>query len=163
MLRSCAGNAMRRACAPVDTVLIAHLTLCCRRRFHPICLHVGVLKLGRFIFDVRQMVASADDGTQPILRLDYNDSSCLADTAEDAASHPKVCRICLLEGPGEGDPLVAPCSCTGSIAYVHLGCLREWIRNYLNLPEEPLCFVLLPASILRVVPGKLPHLRACGL
>eukprot|EP00434_Breviolum_minutum_P015873 symbB.v1.2.013987.t1/scaffold1006.1/size144824/8 len=49
-----------------------------------------------------------------------------------------LCRICLLEGPGEDDPLIAPCQCKGSIEYVHLGCLRHWIRGRLNLADRPL-------------------------
>ncbi|CAE7357416.1 ALKBH8 [Symbiodinium natans] len=49
-----------------------------------------------------------------------------------------LCRICLLEGPGEDDPLIAPCQCKGSIEYVHLGCLRHWIRGRLNLSDRPL-------------------------
>jgi len=40
----------------------------------------------------------------------------------------KVCRICMQEGPKEDDPLISPCSCKGSVQYMHLSCLREWIR-----------------------------------
>ncbi|KXZ43067.1 hypothetical protein GPECTOR_105g99 [Gonium pectorale] len=37
------------------------------------------------------------------------------------------CRICLLSEP-LGD-LVAPCHCTGSMAYAHMGCLRTWVME----------------------------------
>lgn len=47
-----------------------------------------------------------------------------------------LCRICLLEGPGEDDPLISPCLCKGSIEHVHLGCLRHWIKGRLNLSSD---------------------------
>merc|ERR1719343_1607045 len=92
------------------------------------------MKLGRFKFRVRQLVASSCGGQQPELRLD--DSGIIfAGESKDMSS--KLCRICLLEGPGEDDPLITPCQCRGSIEYVHLGCLRHWIRGRLNLSDSP--------------------------
>merc|ERR1711920_713031 len=44
-----------------------------------------------------------------------------------------ICRICMLEGHDEEDPLIAPCRCKGSIEHVHLGCLREWIRVRMHM------------------------------
>lgn len=46
------------------------------------------------------------------------------------------CRICLLEGNQEGDPLISPCECKGSIKFVHVQCLRHWINGRLNLNSE---------------------------
>lgn len=96
-----------------------------------------VMKLGRFKFRVRQLVPSACGGQQPELRLD--ESGVVY--ANDKDGHPGVdlnattCRICLLEGPGEDDPLITPCNCKGTIEFVHLGCLRHWIRGRLNLSD----------------------------
>lgn len=96
-----------------------------------------VLKLGRFKFRVRQLVASSCGGAQPELRIDDMGSMCSVVSAENAKLQSNMCRICLLEGPGEDDPLITPCMCKGSIEYVHLGCLRHWIRGRLNLPDTP--------------------------
>lgn len=97
-----------------------------------------VMKLGRFKFRVRQLCVSACGGQQPELRLD--DTSRLGDE-KDLASQDDLsqtlCRICLLEGPAEDDPLITPCQCKGSIEFVHLGCLRHWIRGRLNLSDAP--------------------------
>jgi len=93
-----------------------------------------VIKLGRFKFRVRQLVASANGGAQPELRLDDSGVVCCPDASQGDLSST-LCRICLLEGPGEDDPLIAPCACKGSIEYVHLGCLRHWIRGRLNLSD----------------------------
>ncbi|CAE7461058.1 clpC [Symbiodinium pilosum] len=103
-----------------------------------------VIKLGRFKFRVRQLVASSYGGMQPELRLDDSGVICCAVEPTGNSEGPQVnkllCRICLLEGPGEDqdDPLIAPCQCKGSIEYVHLGCLRHWIRGRLNLSDRPL-------------------------
>lgn len=101
-----------------------------------------VLKLGRFKFRVRQMVSSECDGRQPQLRLDDSQAGRVCrtdDPADEAARSSACCRICLLEGSGEDDfdPLIRPCQCKGSIEYVHLGCLRHWIRGRLSLSETP--------------------------
>jgi len=95
-----------------------------------------IIKLGRFKFRVRQMVASACGNQQPELRLDDTGVVCCSDRG-DAELSQTMCRICLLEGPGEDDPLVTPCQCKGSIEYVHLACLRHWIKGRLNLSDAP--------------------------
>mmetsp|Transcript_27083 Transcript_27083/g.59521 ORF Transcript_27083/g.59521 Transcript_27083/m.59521 type:complete len:423 (+) Transcript_27083:149-1417(+) len=96
-----------------------------------------VIKLGRFKFRVRQMV-SANGSVQPELKLGLDDGQMVSCKEKDqAALHSTMCRICLLEGAGENDPLIRPCKCRGSIEYVHLGCLRHWIRGRLNFSDTP--------------------------
>lgn len=46
------------------------------------------------------------------------------------------CRICLSEGPQEGDPLLCPCECSGSIGYVHSDCIGRWLRGRLGLENH---------------------------
>jgi hypothetical protein len=95
-----------------------------------------VIKLGRFKFRVRQLVSTSMGGLRPELRLgDGNQSTiCVADVNAERSN--KVCRICLMEGGGDDDHLIAPCTCKGSIEYVHLECLRHWIRSRLNISES---------------------------
>merc|ERR1712098_874545 len=74
---------------------------------------------------------SSTAARQPELCLDGSmTTTCLEGMAE-----VRVCRICLMEGAGDGDPLLAPCHCKGSIEFVHLGCLRHWVKGRLNLGE----------------------------
>ncbi|XP_073699090.1 uncharacterized protein [Garra rufa] len=40
----------------------------------------------------------------------------------------EVCRICHCEGDEEC-PLITPCRCTGSLRFVHQGCLHQWIKS----------------------------------
>merc|ERR1719410_959754 len=94
-----------------------------------------VIMLGRCRFRVRQLVASANGGVQP--ELGHNDSGeicCPPPSSQDELCSVQ-CRICLMEGPGEDDPLIVPCACRGSIEYIHLGCLRRWIRGRMNLSD----------------------------
>jgi hypothetical protein len=55
------------------------------------------------------------------------------------SSHPlveiqsqEVCRICYDSGD-DGNPLIAPCKCSGSMQYVHLQCLRKWMDGRLSV------------------------------
>nr|XP_056711839.1 E3 ubiquitin-protein ligase MARCHF1 isoform X1 [Euleptes europaea] len=39
-----------------------------------------------------------------------------------------ICRICHCEGDDE-NPLITPCRCTGTLRFVHQGCLHQWIKS----------------------------------
>ncbi|CAE8635809.1 unnamed protein product [Polarella glacialis] len=93
-----------------------------------------VMKLGRFKFKVRQF--GVHPGSQPELRLDDSGAVCCPEGKGHDDLSQTLCRICLLEGSTEEDPLITPCQCKGSIEFVHLGCLRHWIRGRLNLAEN---------------------------
>ena len=41
---------------------------------------------------------------------------------------PKICRICYMEEVSDSkNPLVQPCKCSGSMKYIHLNCLKQWL------------------------------------
>lgn len=105
-----------------------------------------IIKLGRFKFRVRQTVASECSGMQAELRLDDTGTQASADIGKIEELATTMCRICLLEGSSEDDPLIAPCSCKGSIEYVHLGCLRHWIKGRLNLSDSSTSFFYRPLA-----------------
>ncbi|CXI31090.1 FHA domain protein, putative [Plasmodium berghei] len=46
------------------------------------------------------------------------------------------CRICLCEYENEGNPLISPCKCKGSMKYIHLNCLRTWMKGRLNVRSD---------------------------
>lgn len=55
------------------------------------------------------------------------------------------CRICLSPEDASLGPLVAPCECRGSMAFVHLRCLRTWRTSALNwhtVERCPVCLAL---------------------
>lgn len=93
-----------------------------------------IIRLGRFKFRVRQTVFLSSEDVRPELRLDDNVTVCDADV-DMTPEADRCCRICLLEGSSEDDPLIRPCQCKGTIEHVHLGCLRHWISGRLNLSD----------------------------
>lgn len=106
----------------------------------PICGHRlienDIIKLGRFKFRVRQIVSSSSVPSQPELRLDDNSAHCVVQPNHVGELQSRQCRICLLEGSSEDDPLITPCECKGSIEYIHLGCLRHWVKGRLNFSDN---------------------------
>jgi hypothetical protein len=138
-----------------------------------------VIKLGCFKFRVRQLSAEPGTDVKPDLRLsELSASKAPQDEQEEAGSQDvdldhcapcgATCRICLLEGSSREDPLVKPCGCRGSIEYVHLGCIRHWIKGrldpsgtasgsyfYCALPCE-LCKELYPAYCRSAERGREP-------
>ena len=39
------------------------------------------------------------------------------------------CRICYSEEDNNENPLIKPCTCHGSLKYIHLNCLRQWLKT----------------------------------
>ncbi|ORX55045.1 hypothetical protein DM01DRAFT_1407093 [Hesseltinella vesiculosa] len=47
---------------------------------------------------------------------------------------PTICKICLEKD--DLDALISPCKCSGSIKYVHPGCMRSWRLSLLQVGRE---------------------------
>ena len=45
----------------------------------------------------------------------------------------KICRICYCEEEEE-NPLLQPCICSGSMKYIHLNCLKHWLKTSSFIP-----------------------------
>jgi E3 ubiquitin-protein ligase DOA10 len=41
----------------------------------------------------------------------------------------RACRICLDEEEDETNPFITPCKCMGSMKFIHLKCLRNWLDS----------------------------------
>ena len=46
------------------------------------------------------------------------------------------CRICLSDQETKSDPLLTPCLCSGTMAFIHLNCLREWLHSKLESTDS---------------------------
>ena len=44
----------------------------------------------------------------------------------------KQCRICFDDADDASNPMLRPCRCRGSMAWVHMGCLDHWRTNSAN-------------------------------
>ena len=40
-----------------------------------------------------------------------------------------LCRICYEEKDEKDNPLIQPCNCHGSLKYIHLNCLKQWLKT----------------------------------
>ena len=88
-----------------------------------------VIKLGRYKLRVKNLVRSGPSTLE--LRLDDVETPHSIVTPKEAVT--MQCRICLLDGGSAEDPLLCPCQCRGSIKFVHVECLRQWINGRLAL------------------------------
>lgn len=57
----------------------------------------------------------------------------------------KLCRICYIEENDEENPLVRPCTCSGSMKYIHLNCLKHWIntRSFDKVDSNGICSIFM--------------------
>ena len=71
----------------------------------------------------------------------------------------KLCRICYLDDDTDKNPLIQPCQCSGSMKYIHLNCLKQWIgtRNYINIESSEFCSIFLIKEVdCELCKNKLP-------
>jgi hypothetical protein len=47
-----------------------------------------------------------------------------------------ICRICLCEEDADHQ-LINPCKCAGSLRFIGIGCLKEWLENKKHWRETP--------------------------
>lgn len=47
----------------------------------------------------------------------------------DGSNEIYSCRICLTEDSSKENPLITPCTCSGSMGWVHLECLQRWLSS----------------------------------
>lgn len=46
------------------------------------------------------------------------------------------CRICLGEDNFKDNPMISPCKCDGTMKYIHIECLREWLNSKRSYKEN---------------------------
>lgn len=56
----------------------------------------------------------------------------------DAMKSMFSCRICLCEAE-EDNPFVTPCECAGSMQFVHIQCLQQWLRSRFETKTPSQC------------------------
>lgn len=48
-----------------------------------------------------------------------------------------LCRICFSNIAAPGNPLFAPCKCTGTVKFIHFLCLKSWLNLKLVTQQTP--------------------------
>ena len=54
------------------------------------------------------------------------------------AQNQNSCRICLGDGLEEDleNPLITPCSCSGTMRFIHVDCLKAWLASKREMREQ---------------------------
>lgn len=73
------------------------------------------IKLGRVFFHIKE------------INFNKKSENVKLNFIKDKEYSP--CRICLSDAFENEDPLISPCKCTGSLQYIHLRCLKEWLNS----------------------------------
>jgi len=112
-----------------------------------------VIKLGRVIFKVsqirlgqgrqerpnrRSIIDSIRDHRRDLETFIVKDIVEETETKSNKSSNAGIlCKICLYDkSDEENDPLISPCKCIGSVKYVHLKCMQNWVKSKLNMQQN---------------------------
>ncbi|XP_077988421.1 E3 ubiquitin-protein ligase MARCHF3-like [Glandiceps talaboti] len=69
------------------------------------------------------VITSSSEDSQPSMK------ACLSLTSfSTVLSDGPICRICH-EGDKYGEELISPCHCTGTMRYLHRGCIEHWLAT----------------------------------
>ena len=83
-----------------------------------------IIKLGRVCFKVATLRSNLDCASSQNTQ-DSDDSDCDIPNERENG----VCRICLYDDSDSLNPLISPCKCAGSMRYIHLNCLQQWLTS----------------------------------
>ena len=96
-----------------------------------------ILKIGRITIRIRTIKFKKNNGNKNTLPNTLNEISdknlqiihMENKKLDSDHHHGKACRICYIEEETTENPLLQPCTCSGSMKYIHLECLRQWLSN----------------------------------
>mmetsp|Transcript_1619 Transcript_1619/g.3500 ORF Transcript_1619/g.3500 Transcript_1619/m.3500 type:complete len:477 (+) Transcript_1619:222-1652(+) len=98
-----------------------------------------VIRIGRVKFRVREINSS--ESPKAISLKGLVNVAEQNDTDEDAvAQEGEVgCRICLSTATSDENPMISPCECDGTMKFIHLRCLQNWLKTRLASKTTDSC------------------------
>ena len=127
-----------------------------------------ILKLGRITAIVREIKLNSENDNYNIktnekfqvikkdlsynTNLNYKETNIVSNGIEINANEienkekrkkKKICRICYIEDDTDENPLIQPCICSGTMRYIHLDCLKQWIgtKSLIKLESNDKCTI----------------------
>lgn len=96
--------------------------------FKGVVMNLGdMFVLGRKILRIRSL--NLVQGDKDIYEM-IEDQKSHQDMGKASGVSLNMCRVCHSEeSDAEGNPLLSPCKCTGSLKYIHFYCLRKMVEN----------------------------------
>lgn len=90
-----------------------------------------ILKIGRVALRVRELVTANWQAFESIDE-EFEDVA----TLEEEPKNEELCKFWWTGEETEDNPKMCPCSCTGSMRYIHFKCLRHWIDSRKQVKSE---------------------------
>lgn len=101
-----------------------------------------VVKLGRVRFRVRQLCADSEKQTSTTTKGPVFLARKASQKPDESLRNIPICRICLCENSEEDNPLINPCRCAGTMKYVHIKCLQQWLKSRLQTKNTAIAFTI---------------------
>mgnify|MGYP002475727197 FL=1 len=73
----------------------------------------AIIKLGRVKYRVKELSGSDTSFPSPFEKVPPE----------------QACKFCFCDENTENNPLISPCQCSGSMKFIHLFCLQEWLNS----------------------------------
>lgn len=71
--------------------------------------------------------------------IDSDDAQTISSsTASTLSLNKPFCKICHVGATKNGDKLISPCKCSGTMQYIHCGCLLKWLEISNRTNEKPM-------------------------
>ena len=91
--------------------------------------------------NIINMKEKIKENSKKILKLNTEDKSQYLNILMNNINNmdkneSNICRICYIGDIDENNPLISPCSCLGSMRFIHLKCLKYWINSKSFILEE---------------------------
>ena len=100
-----------------------------------------ILKIGRITIRIKAIKFKKNENEKEkgVINLDKDQNITGNEKEKDKKINKKIelnesqqnkaCRICYLEEETKDNPLVQPCTCSGSMKYIHINCLKKWVNK----------------------------------
>ena len=101
-----------------------------------------IIRIGRFKFKVRGIhrIENSKKIKNATINVDSKQNVILNERVLNSESsridnlninQGNICKICY--SSNNDSPLISPCCCTGSLKYIHLNCLHEWLKSKVKI------------------------------
>jgi hypothetical protein len=104
-----------------------------------------LIKLGRVKFRIRELNGFANRASKCEKQTKIEDDNVSIGDSDKKDETPigsrnsvaqQTCRICLSETTEPGDPFFSPCRCTGTMKFIHVKCLQQWLKSKLHIKQS---------------------------
>lgn len=95
------------------------------------------IKLGRIRFRIKEFSNKFDSSLElnNIGEKNAGKSKIMIKPEIKTRISQLLCRICLSDLDDEDNPFITPCKCAGSMQFIHIRCLQQWLQSKLQIKQ----------------------------